>query len=79
MSRQTSKSVASKAARTLGNPRSSASEKAAAGSALTQYRSAKEVSGTRAASRASQVLRDPTSTKTEKSVAASTLSQRTRR
>jgi len=76
MARQTSKGVASKAARVLGDPSSSALEKSAAGSALTQYKTANEATSSKAASRASEVLRDPSSTPAERSAAASTLSQR---
>jgi hypothetical protein len=73
---QTSRRVASQAAKVLSNPDSSPKEKSAAASALTQFRTEQERSGERAASRASDVLRDPSSTKAEKSAAASTLSQR---
>jgi hypothetical protein len=76
MSRQTSKTAASIAARVLSDPNSSAAERSAAASALTQYQAAKEATSARAASRASAVLRDPTSSAAEKSAAASTLSQR---
>ncbi len=76
MARQTSKAVAAKASKVLLDPNSSAAEKSAAGSALTQYKAAKEETSAKAASKASEVLRDPTSTAAEKSAAASTLSQR---
>ena len=76
MARQTGKSVASKASKVLSDPRSTAAERSAAASALTQYKSAKEATGANAASRASEVLRDLKSTPAEKSAAASTLSQR---
>jgi hypothetical protein len=76
MSRQTSKAVASKASLVLSDPRSSAAERSAAASALTQYKTQQEATSARAASRASSVLRDPHSTAAERSVAASTLSQR---
>jgi hypothetical protein len=76
MSRQTGKAAASRAAKVLSNPGSSAAERSAAASALTQFQAAKEVSSARAASRASAVLRDPNSSAAEKSAAASTLSQR---
>jgi hypothetical protein len=75
-SRETSKAVASKAGKVLADPTATASEKAAAASALTQYKSAKETSGKAAASKASEVLKDPRATPAEKSAAASTLSQR---
>jgi len=75
-SRQTSKRVASQAARVLSDPSSSSGERSAAASALTQYSSQKEETGKAAASRASEVLRDPYSTPAEKATAASTLSQR---
>ncbi len=74
--RETSKKVASSAARVLSNPTSTAAEKSAAASALTQYKSQVEVTQAAAASRASEVLRDPSSTRAEKAAAASALSQR---
>ena len=73
---QTSKGVASIAAKVLSSPRSSRAEKAAAASALTQYKTQKEHTGKAAASKASEVLKDPRATKAEKSAAGSTLSQR---
>lgn len=76
MARQTSKTVASKASKVLSDPKSTAAEKTAAASALTQYKAAKEETSARAASKASEVLRDPSATAAEKSAAASTLSQR---
>lgn len=76
MSRQTSKHVATQASKVLRDPTSSAAERSAAASALTQYRSQREATSARAASRASAVLRDPSSTRAEKAAAASTLSQR---
>lgn len=76
MARQTSKRVATEASKVLCDPSSSATERSAAGSALTQYRSQVEATSARAATRASAVLRDPNSTRAEKSAAASTLSQR---
>lgn len=76
MSRQTSKRVASHASKVLRDPSSTANERSAAASALTQHRSQLEASSARAASRASAVLRDPTSSRAEKAAAASTLSQR---
>ncbi len=76
MPRQTSKGVASKASKVLSDPNSSAAEKSAAASALTQYKATKEETSAKAASKASEVLRDPTSTAAEKAAAASTLSQR---
>lgn len=75
-SRETSKRVASKAGKVLSDPAATASEKSAAASALTQYKSATETSGKAAASKASEVLKDPRATPAEKSAAASTLSQR---
>ncbi len=75
-SRETSKRVASVAGHVLSDPTSTAAEKAAAASALTQYKSQAEATGKAAASKASEVLRDPSSTRAEKSAAASTLSQR---
>jgi len=75
-SRQTSKRVASQAGKVLKDPTASSAEKSAAASALTQYKSQKEVSGKAAASKASDVLRDPGASQSEKSAAASTLSQR---
>ena len=76
MSRETSKRVASRAAKVLADPHSSTAERSAAGSALTQYKAEREETGRRAASNASEVLRDPTATHAEKSAAASALSQR---
>jgi hypothetical protein len=74
--RQTSKGVASRASKVLSDPKSSAAEKSAAASALTQYKTASEETSARAASKASAVLRDPSATAAERSAAASTLSQR---
>src|SRR5438128_694266 len=51
-SRETSKRVASKAGKVLSDPAATASEKSAAASALTQYKSATETSGKAAASKA---------------------------
>lgn len=76
MAKQTGSVAASRASRVLSNPASSASERSAAASALTQHRSATEVTSARAASRAAAVLRDPSSTPAERSAAASALSQR---
>jgi len=76
MSRQTSKGVASQASKVLRDPSSSAAERSAAASALTQFKSQQEATSAGAASRASAVLRDPSSSKTERAAAASTLSQR---
>ena len=76
MSRETSKRVASAASKVLSNPASTAAEKSAAASALTQYRSQVEATQAAAASKASEVLRDPSSTRAEKAAAASALSQR---
>lgn len=76
MPRQTSRTAASRAARVLANQASTSAERSAAASALTQHRSAVEVTSERAASRASAVLRDPHSTPAERSAAASALSQR---
>lgn len=76
MTRQTSKTVASQAARVLGDSTSTKAERSAAASALTQYKGAQEASSARAASAASAVLRNPSSTTAEKAAAASTLSQR---
>lgn len=76
MARETSKSVASRAAKILSSPASTPSQRSAAASALTQYRTELEATSAQAASRASEILRDPNSTAEEKSVAASTLSQR---
>ena len=76
--RETSKRVASIAAKVLSDPNSSQAERSAAASALTQRKSQVEVTRAEAASKASEVLRDPTATRAEKSAAASTLSQRRR-
>jgi hypothetical protein len=76
MSRQTSKTVASQAAKVLSNPTSTKAERSAAASALTQHKAAQEATSARAASAASAVLRNPQSTVAEKAAAASTLSQR---
>lgn len=73
--KSTSKRVASAAARTLRNPRTSKAGKSAAGSALTQYKSA-EVTSSKAASAASKTLRNPKASKTAKSAAGSALAQR---
>jgi len=75
-SRETSKRVASIAAQVLSNPKSTAAEKSAAASALTQYKSQVEATQAAAASKASKVLRDPSATPAQKSAAASALSQR---
>lgn len=74
--RETSRRVASSAGRVLSDPTSTAAEKSAAASALTQFKSQKEVTQAEAASRASEVLRNPSSTRAEKATAASALSQR---
>lgn len=79
MSRQTSKPVASNAARVLADPTSSAAQRSAAASALTQHRSFVEETSARAASIASRVMRDPRATTEQRSAAASTLSQRSKR
>ena len=75
-SRETSKSVASKAGKVLSDPGAPAAQKSAAASALTQYKSQTEVTSRVAASKASRVLVDPRATPAAKSAAASTLSQR---
>lgn len=75
-SRQTSKPVASSAGRVLANPSSTPSQRSAAASALTQYRTATEATSRAAASKASAVMRSPFSTPAQKSAAASALSQR---
>jgi hypothetical protein len=71
---KTGKKAASAASKTLSNPKSSPVEKSAAGSALTQAKSA-EVTGREAASAASKVLSNPKSSAAAKSAAASALSQ----
>lgn len=76
MTRQTGKSVASKAGRILGDSSSTPAERSAAASALAQFKEQPDSSSAEAASSASEVLRDPDSSAAEKSVAGSTLSQR---
>jgi hypothetical protein len=78
MSKETSQRVASKASRILTDPQSSASEKSAAASALTQWKSQVEETSARVASQASKVLRDPAASARAKAAAASALSQRAR-
>ena len=73
---QTGRKAASAAAKVLGNPNASAKAKSAAGSALTQHKSAKEETSKKAASAAAKVLSNPKSSPEEKSAAASTLTQR---
>ncbi len=75
-SRETSKRVASSAGKVLSDPTSTAAEKSAAASALTQYKSQVEITHAATASRASEVLRDPSSSRAEKAAAASALAQR---
>jgi hypothetical protein len=72
----TSKPVASKAAKTLGNPSSSKAEKSAAGSALSQHKAPNKQTSSSAAKAASKVLNSSSASKTAKSSAASTLTQR---
>lgn len=72
---QTGPNAASKASKVLSNPKSTAAEKSAAASALSQAPSSKGQTGPKAASNAGKVLGDPSSTKAEKSAAASTLAQ----
>lgn len=67
--------VATAASKVLSDPRSTAAEKSAAASALTQVRAKNEETRARAASAAGKVLSDPTSTAREKSAAASALTQ----
>lgn len=73
---KTGRAAASAAAKTLRNPNASTAAKSAAGSALTQRGSAKEVTSKAAASKASAVLRSSTASKAAKSAAASALTQR---
>lgn len=72
---QTGSKAATAASKVLSNPRSTAAEKSAAASALTQVRNQNEATQARAASAASRVLSNPTSTAREKSAAASALTQ----
>jgi hypothetical protein len=74
-SETTGPKAASAASRVLSDPSSTAKEKSAAASALTQVRAQNEQTRRLAASAASEVLRDPTSTAREKSAAASALTQ----
>lgn len=70
----TSSTVASKAAKVLSDPSSSAKEKQLAGSALSQVNKGNETS-TKLEKVASKVLDDPKSSKTAKELAGSVLSQ----
>lgn len=71
---KTGKKAATAASKTLSNPKSTPAEKSAAGSALTQSKSA-EVTGKKAATAASKVLSNPKSSAAAKSAAGSTLTQ----
>jgi hypothetical protein len=67
--------AATAASRVLSDPRSTAAERSAAASALTQVRAQQEQTRAAAASAAGRVLADPTSTARERSAAASALTQ----
>lgn len=71
----TGSKAASAASRILSDPSSTARERSAAASTLTQVRARNEETRAAAASAASAVLRDPTSTARERSAAASALTQ----
>lgn len=73
---KTGRKVASAAAKVLGNAKSTAAAKSAAGSALTQRGSAKEVTSKAVASKAAKVLSSPSASKAAKSAAGSALTQR---
>lgn len=73
---KTGKAAASAAAKTLRNVNASPAAKSAAGSALTQRGSSKEVTSKAAASKAAKVLSSPSASKAAKSAAASALTQR---
>ena len=73
---KTGRKAASTAAKVLRNPKSTAAAKSAAGSALTQRNSPKEVTSKAAASKAGKVLANPKSSKAAKSAAGSALTQR---
>ena len=76
---QSGQAAASRAAKVLKDPNSSAAAKSAAGSTLTQRATQIEQTSRAAASAASSVLRNPNSTSAEKSAAASALTQRANR
>jgi hypothetical protein len=76
MSRETGKRAASRASQVLRDPSSTAKEKSAAASALTQRKTQLEETSLQVAQEASAVLRDPSSSAAAKSAAASALSQR---
>jgi hypothetical protein len=76
MSRETGKGAASRASQVLRNPTSTAREKSAAASTLTQRKTQLEVTSAQVAQKASAVLRNPSSSAAAKSAAASALSQR---
>lgn len=73
---KTGRGAASAAGKTLSSSKSSPAAKSAAGSALTQRGSAKEVTSKATASKAAKVLSSPTASKAAKSAAGSALTQR---
>lgn len=76
---QTGKAAASKAAKVLRNPKSSAGAKSAAASTLTQRGTQLEQTSAAVASKAAKVLGNPKSSASERSAAASALTQRANR
>ncbi|MCT4654709.1 MAG: hypothetical protein N4A65_02745 [Cohaesibacter sp.] len=72
--KQTSKSMATKASKTLTNPRASKTAKSLAGSALAQSRTSKQT-GAALEDKASKVLRSSKYGRTTKSLAGSVVSQ----
>jgi hypothetical protein len=79
MSKETGKRAASRASEILRDPLSTAKEKSAAASTLTQRKTQLEETSLRVARTASEVLRDPSSSTAAKSAAASALAQRSKK
>ena len=77
MSKETGKTAATKASKTLTKRSTSSKSKTAAGSALSQTGTSR-VTSKRAATKASSTLRDGRTSKMSKSAAGSALSQRQR-
>lgn len=72
----TSKGAASKAAKTLSDPKSNKAAKSAAGSALSQRNAPNKQTSSAAGKSASKTLSSPTAKKAAKSAAGSALAQR---
>lgn len=75
--KKTGPAAAKAASKTLKSADTGKASKAAAGSALTQFKAPKESTSSKAASAASKVLRDGRTSGTSKTAAGSALSQKT--